>query len=211
MRIKWRPSRKLLLQLNRTLKSVSITGETRNKQYSNIISIHIRSEVTSLTVWFESVSLFSLSIWKMRGELWVQVKWREVWHFSLDSLSSQTRLNWLLRLKRSRNLILMCVSLPAWFSSWWGWSQSSSTPNAAPPHGQRWHARCHKPRPAGCRLQTRPRWTRCLYWASPTHRTTGGEGGRERENNIVNGYRYLSTVLNNYLGGHLRNQKQWEV
>lgn len=132
--------------------------------------------------------------------------------FSLDSLSPQTRLNWLLRLKRSRNLILMCVSLilPAWFSSWWGWSQSSSTPNAAPPHGQRWHVRCHKPQPAGCRLQTRPRWTRCLYWASPTRRTTGGEGGRERENNIVNGYRYLSTVLNNYLGGHLRNQKQWE-
>lgn len=31
------------------------------------------------------------------------------------------------------------------------------------------------------------------------------QGGDRGENNIVNGYRYLSTILNNYLGGRLRN------
>lgn len=78
--------------------------------------------------------------------------------------------------------------IPAWFSSWWGWSQSSSTPSAAPPHGQRWHARCRRPQPAGCHLQTRPGWTRCLCWVSPVHRTTGkGQKKKIGESATVNG------------------------
>lgn len=117
-------------------------------------------------------------------------------------------------LPHDRGVWRVSLLLPAWFSSWWGWSQSSSTPNAAPPRGQRWHARCHRPQPAGCHLQTRPGWTRCLCWASPTRTTTvRREGERERkeggrENNIVNGYRYLSTILNNYLGGWLMDQER---
>lgn len=68
------------------------------------------------------------------------------------------------------------------------------------------------PLPAGCRLQTRPSWTRCLYWAFLMHRTTGERGrgrtegretdtrlGLDQENSKASGYSYLSTILNNYL------------
>lgn len=36
------------------------------------------------------------------------------------------------------------------------------------------------------------------------------EGGGKGKERIVNGYSYLSAILNKYLGGWYRNEKQWE-
>lgn len=63
--------------------------------------------------------------------------------------------------------------LPACFSFWSEWWQSSSTPSTAPPHGQRWHVRFRRPLPVECCLQTRLSWTNCPCEASPLRTTTG--------------------------------------
>lgn len=80
--------------------------------------------------------------------------------------------------------VYSCV--PAWcvFSS--AWSQSSSTPIAAPRCEQRWPGHSRMLLLTECHQQTRPGWTRCLCSASPEHMTTvHGERDREREGDKI--------------------------